>query len=85
MDKKELINTLVDDNQQAYKLLVQKIKELSRKDMSKQLSILNILSRDGGFMMSGRGVQARYILSDNLLSAFVYILLETIFSFFYVI
>lgn len=75
-NKKELINTLVEDNQQAYKLLVQKVKELSRKDMSKQFSILNILSRDGGFMISGRGVQARYILSDNLLSAFVYILLD---------
>jgi len=75
-NKLELINTLVEDNKQAYKLLVQKIKELSRKDMSKQCSILSILSRDGGFMISSRGVQARYILSDNLLSAFVYVLLD---------
>lgn len=74
--KLELIDTLVDDNRQAYKLLVQKIKEISRKDMSKQCSILNILSRDGGFMTSGRGVQARYTLSDNLLSAFVFVLLD---------
>lgn len=74
--KLELIDTLVDDNKQAYKLLVQKIKEISRKDMSKQYSILNILSRDGGFMTSGRGVQARYTLSDNLLSAFVFVLLD---------
>lgn len=74
--KLELINTLVEDDKQAYKLLVQKIKEISRKDMSKQCTILNILSRDGGFMISGRGVQARYTLSDNLLSAFVYVLLD---------
>lgn len=74
--KQELINTLVEDNKQAYKLLVQKIKEISRKDMSKQCTILNILSRDGGFMISSRGVQARYTLSDNLLSAFVYVLLD---------
>ena len=75
-NKLELINTLVDDNQQAYKLLVQKVKELSRKDMKKQYSILNILSKDGGFMIISRGVQARYTLSDNLLSAFVYVLLD---------
>ncbi|MER2000639.1 MAG: hypothetical protein ABS882_12765, partial [Lysinibacillus sp.] len=74
--KLELIDTLVDDNKQAYKLLVQKIKGISRKDMSKQCSILNTLSRDGGFMTSGRGVQARYTLSDNLLSAFVFVLLD---------
>jgi len=74
--KQELINTLVEDNKQAYKLLVQKIKEISRKDMTKQCTILNILSRDGGFMISSRGVQARYTLSDNLLSAFVYVLLD---------
>lgn len=74
--KNELIDTLVDDNKQAYRLLVQKIKEISRKDLTEQCSILNILSRDGGFMTSGRGVQARYTMSDNLLSAFVYVLLD---------
>lgn len=74
--KLELIETLVEDEKQSYKLLVQKIKEISRTDMKEQFAILNILSRDGGFMISGRGVQARYTLSDNLLSAFVYVLLD---------
>ncbi|MCM3364225.1 hypothetical protein ACTQ5K_08770 [Niallia sp. Sow4_A1] len=76
--KKALIQAIQNpDEQQAIKMLKLKIIEFSRDELAKkQLPITRTLARDGGFITTGPGVRARYVLSDQFLCSLVYATLE---------
>lgn len=77
-NKQKLLDALLaKTTDQAYRLIKQTMRSISSNEQAKtQLSILRVLSRDGGFMMASRGVPSRYIFSDELLSALVFAVLR---------
>lgn len=78
-NKQKLLDALLaKTTDQAYRLIKQTVRSISANEQAKtQLSILRVLSRDGGFMLSSRGVPSRYIFNDELLSALVFAVLRT--------
>lgn len=77
-NKQKLLDALLAKTlDQSYRLLKQTMRNIALNEQAKtQLSILRTLSRDGGFMISSRGVPSRYILNDDLLSALVFAVLK---------
>lgn len=77
-NKQKLLDALMaKTTDQAYRLIKQTMRNIALNEQAKtQLSILRTLSRDGGFMISSRGVPSRYILNDSLLSALVFAVLR---------
>jgi len=76
--KKQLIEALETENiEDAKKMLKYLFIKFYMEDLSKnQIPILKTLARDGQFIVSGKGLKARYVLHDNILSALVYITLN---------
>lgn len=77
-NKQKLLDALLaKTSDQAYRLLKQTMRNIALAEQAKtQLSILRTLSRDGGFMISSRGVPSRYVFNDSLVSALVFAVLR---------
>lgn len=77
-NKQKLLDALfAKTTDQAYRLIKQTMRNIALAEQAKtQLSILRTLSRDGGFMISSRGVPSRYIFNDSLVSALVFAVLR---------